>query len=210
MIARSVRWTAAALAVALWAGPAVAQEAQEPPAQEPPAQEPQEPAPAPQPDAFAVQLRGGFGGYTGSWAPLTSPGMVWGVSVGIRTARWAGLELGYEGSETGLQGRPGVLVRNGGQVLGKLFSGRDSVFPYVGAGVGLSYVDPSANADPFAQGDTVVEVPLVLGFDWTRGPLSLGARAGFTLLVGARFLEPLAPEGRGGFASGSLLLGFGF
>ena len=192
---RSLGCFAVVMAAVLWAAPAPAQE-----------QSPEEPAPS----SFEVRLRGGLGGYTGSYAPLTSVGPTWGLSVGIRTASWAGLELAYEGSQNGLQGRGGALVRNGGLLLGKLYCGRGALLPYLGAGVGVSHVDPTQGAGASALADTVVEVPIALGVDWRSGVLSLGLRAAFSLLVGERFLQPLSPDGQAGLASGSLLLGLGF
>ncbi|MGI5864331.1 MAG: acyloxyacyl hydrolase [Myxococcales bacterium] len=192
---RSLGYFAGWLAAVLWAAPAGAQD-----------ERPEEPAPS----SFEVRLRGGLGGYTGSYAPLTSVGPAWGLSIGFKTASWAGLELAYEGSQNNLQGRGGALVRNGGFLLGRVFCDRGELFPYLAAGVGVTYVDPTQGAGASAIGDTVIEVPFALGLDWRRGVLSVGVRAAFNLLLGERFLQPLSPDGEAGFASGSLLLGLGF
>lgn len=158
-------------------------------------------------------LRGGLGGLTGDFAPLTSPGFEWGAQAVALPAGLLAAEANYEGSSNGLQGLDGSVVRNGLQALGRLYTtpNREAApRPYLAGGIGLGFYRPTREASLYIDDDTVVELPLVAGLEWNQGVFVGGVRATFTPLFFESFADDLAPGAQGGYFAVSGSVGASF
>lgn len=141
-------------------------------------------------DSLGVAVRGGFSSYTGSLGGVSNAGAFLGVQADVQALRWAGVELGYEGSFNNLVGgnESGSLWRHNVGALAKVGPVINSVRPFLGAGFGVSYIDPTQEAEVLGyDGDVVSEVPLAVGVDYQLGDLMVGARATYRLLGGEDF-----------------------
>lgn len=141
-------------------------------------------------DNLGVALRGGFSSYTGSLGGVSNAGAFLGVQADVQALRWAGVELGYEGSFNNLVGgnESGSLWRHNVGALAKVGPVINSVRPFLGAGFGVSYIDPTQEAEVLGyDGDVISEVPLAVGVDYQMGDLMVGARATYRLLGGEDF-----------------------
>ncbi|MGI5862831.1 MAG: hypothetical protein ACOX6T_12340 [Myxococcales bacterium] len=158
-------------------------------------------------------LRGGLGGLTGDFAPLTSPGLQWGAQAVALPEGLLGAEANYEGSSNGLQGLDGSVVRNALQAVGRLYTtpNREAApRPYLAGGIGLGFYRPTRDAGPFIDDDTVVELPLAVGLEWNQGVFVGGVRATFTPLFFESFANDLAPNAQGGYFAISGSVGASF
>jgi hypothetical protein len=141
-------------------------------------------------DTLGVAVRGGLSSYTGSLGGTTNAGAFLGVQADVQAMRWAGVEFGYEGSFNNLVGgnESGSLWRHNVGALAKVGPVINSVRPFVGAGFGVSYIDPTREATSLGYDeDVITEVPLAAGVDYQVGDLMVGARATFRLLAGEEF-----------------------
>lgn len=162
---------------------------------------------------MSVALEGGLGGYTGGLADSTAVGPVWGVRVG-QDMEILGGELAYQGSRNPIEDARlvdgGAVWRHGLEGLAK--AGVEvgaNVRPFVGAGLGVSYVNVSDTADPPYRNDFLAQIPLAAGVDWNRGALHAGVRASYSILLFDEFAEPTpsADNPGGGLLTGSLVVG---
>lgn len=166
-----------------------------------------------------LRLNGGIADYTGNLGATTQMGALYGVTVGTQAPGMMGLvgaEAGYEGSSNSVVGDgTGTVVRhnlNGLLKLGPMLSVRekDTVKPFVGAGIGVSYVNPTDEAEAVGlRKDWLAEIPLAAGVEYRMGNLTAGVRGTYRVLAFDEFAEP-TPEANnpsGGLASGSLTLG---
>lgn len=163
-----------------------------------------------------VVLRGGVGDYTGGLGDLTSTGPAWGVTLNVQPTTFIGFELGYEGSQNGvddvrLLDEPSV-VRQGGSALLKLSPPfMTAVRPFVGAGLGMSYVDVRGQGADLYESDTMQEVPLAAGVEFNSGAITAGFRTTYRVLVNEDFAQQAATdENEGGLLDASLTLGARF
>lgn len=135
-------------------------------------------------------VKGGVGGFTGDLSNVVQTGPTWGVTLALQPWTILGLELGYEGSRNTLSDTyvSGFLTRHGGNVLVKLsppFLQR--VRPFVGAGVGASFVTVYGQTNGLYQNGLMEEVPLAAGLEVTQGAFTAGLRATYRLLYGDHF-----------------------
>ena len=172
------------------------------------------PAAAQEETRLVAALRGGLGGYTGDLAPVTSPGLEWGVQAIVQPAdSLLGAEAAYEGARNGLQGRDGAVVRNGIQGLARLYTTTNreaSPRPYVAGGLGLGFIFPTGAPEIVSGTDTVIELPLAAGLEWLQGPFVAGVRASFTPFFGESFADDLGVGGEGGYFGISGTIGGSF
>lgn len=163
-----------------------------------------------------VFLRGGVGDYTGGLGELTSTGPAWGVTLNVQPTTFLGLELGYEGSQNGVEDvrllEEPSLVRQGGSALLKVSPPfLTAVRPFVGAGLGLSYVDVRGQAADLYDSDTMQEVPLAAGIEFNSGAITAGFRTTYRVLLSEDWAEDARPDtDAGGLLDASLTLGARF
>jgi opacity protein-like surface antigen len=143
-----------------------------------------------------VDVRLGVGGFTGDLGDRTTPGPLLGITAGAQPWRNLGIEGGVEGQRLGIDDvrvgdgegmyrfNVGVLAKAGPLVL------NDTIRPYVGAGVGLSYLNASEGAEAVYDNDLLAEVPLAAGVDYRFTPsIFAGARATYRVLAGDEFAD---------------------
>jgi hypothetical protein len=133
-----------------------------------------------------VFLRGGVSDYTGDLGEDVQAGPAWGLTVNVQPMRSLGFELGYEGSKNDVT--PDLLpdasfTRHGISGLLKLSPPLiEKVRPFVGAGLGASYVSVDGGAGLYSS-DLVEEVPVAAGLEFNTGAVTAGVRATYRLLV---------------------------
>ena len=157
----------------------------------------------------AVFIKGGIGGYTGGLGDSTTAGPVWGVALNLQPTNVIGFELSYDGSRNELRdGRlaadntPNAL-RNGASAMLKLgLPFIERIKPFVGAGLGASYVAITGDSGGLYRNDIMEEVPLAAGVEFNSGVFTAGFRAGYRVLVDEGFADPAT---NGGDPSGGLL-----
>ncbi len=152
-----------------------------------------------------VDVRGGVGGFTGNSGDLTKPGAL--------------VEAGYEGQrlpiDDGRVGNGEAMWRHNLGILAKAGAPllKAKLYPYVGAGFGLSYLNASEGAENLYNNDFIGEVPLAAGVDYrfTRSVFA-GARATYRALIGTSFANDATPAGdtTGGLVNFNLTLGGSF
>ncbi|NTX01541.1 MULTISPECIES: outer membrane beta-barrel protein [Myxococcus] len=164
-----------------------------------------------------VFLKGGLGDYTGNLGDLTNTGPAWGLTLNVQPTTFIGFELGYEGSQNGiddirlLDDGPSI-VRQGGSALVKVSPPfLTAVRPFVGAGFGLSYVDVRGIGGGLYDSDTMEEVPLAAGVEFNSGALTAGVRATWRVLLDNGFAnDALDEDTDGGLLDASVTLGARF
>jgi hypothetical protein len=136
---------------------------------------------------FGVSITGGLSTYTGDLGNDTGVGGSLGIQADSRPLRLLGVELGYEGSRNPFEGIDGSLWRHNVGALAKVGPelGRNgNLRPYLGAGFGVSALNPSGNAELLFGNDFVTEVPLAAGVDYKFGALKAGVRGSYRILGG--------------------------
>jgi hypothetical protein len=161
-----------------------------------------------------VFLRGGISDYTGGLADVANAGPAWGLTVNIQPTRVIGFELGYEGSNNTIAddrlGEEPSLFRHGASGLLKIAPPLvETVKPFVGVGLGASYVSVRGTAAGLYESDLMEEVPLAAGVELNSGALTAGLRATWRLLVDEGFADNALPgaDPQGGLFDASLTLG---
>ncbi len=152
-----------------------------------------------------VFLRGGIAGYTGDLGALTGTGPSWGVTVNLQPTTLLGVELGYEGSKNDVTDprllEDPSLYRHGASGLLKVappLLANERVRPFVGVGLGASYVSVRGEDAGLYDNDLMEEVPLVAGVEFNTGVLTAGFRTSYRLLVDEGFADPARPGDPGG------------
>ncbi len=136
-------------------------------------------------DRIGLTVRGGVTSYTGDLGDATDPGAFLGIQADARPVNGIGVELGYEGSRNGLEGDgDGALWRHNVGLLAKVGPDINDWRPFVGAGFGVSYLNPNDEAGLALGTDTdvVTEVPLAAGVEYKLGDVTAGARATYRLI----------------------------
>ena len=136
---------------------------------------------------FGLSLSGGLNTYTGDLANATGVGGFLGVQADSRPLPLMGIELGYENSRNPFENIDGSLWRYNVDALAKVgpqFGTNGSLRPFVGAGFGVSILDPSGDSELIYDNDFVTEVPLAAGVDYKVGSFKAGARATYSILGG--------------------------
>jgi hypothetical protein len=153
---------------------------------------------------LTVTLGGGLEGYTGGLAPQVDPGVAYGVTAAIKPSKVLGLELGYSGAVNGIDdaGFAGALgaddpdvVRNGGHAAVTVGLTASPLQPYVLGGIGLSDYNVRGGGEVFGlTDDTVGNVPVGAGVRVHIGDLTADLRGTYNFLFDQE-LSALAPGG---------------
>jgi opacity protein-like surface antigen len=160
-----------------------------------------------------LDVRLGLGGVTGALGDETGTGPLLGISAGAQPWKALGVEVGYEGQRLPLTEdfvpNGEALYRHNLGLLAKVGPMmNDKWRPYVGAGVGLSYLNVSDGAEPFYDNDIIEEVPLAAGLDYNfGGAIFAGARATYRLMYGEGYADDIAGSADGSLFNASLTLG---
>jgi hypothetical protein len=136
---------------------------------------------------FGVNISGGLNTYTGELGNDTGVGASLGVQADARPLPLLGLELGYEGSRNPFENLDGALWRHNVGALAKVGPelGRNgNLRPFVGAGFGVSVLNPSGGSEALFGNDFVTEVPLAAGVDYRFGGVRAGVRGAYRILGG--------------------------
>lgn len=148
-----------------------------------------------------LDVRVGVGGLTGDLGARTAPGPLIGLTAGARPWRAVGVEAGFEGQRLPLDdarvGDEQAMYRYNVGVLAKAgpLLVQDKVRPYVGVGLGVSYLNATDGADPLYRNDFVTEVPLAAGVEYRFSPsIFAGARGTYRVLYGDEFADQASPE----------------
>lgn len=152
-----------------------------------------------------VDVSLGVGGFTGDLAENTNVGPLLGIDATAQLWPFIAVEAGYEGQRLSIDDNrvdngEGIWRHNVG-VLGKVGPLLDEKWrPFVGAGAGLSYLNPSEGAENVYDNDFQTEIPLAAGVDYRFGNITAGARATYSVLGD----EDLVNAPGGGAEKGSL------
>jgi hypothetical protein len=135
---------------------------------------------------FGMSVRGGLSSYTGELGEDTGAGAFLGIQAESRPMDLVGVELGYEGARNPFEDiEGGALWRHNVGALAKVgprLGQNDNLRPFVGAGFGVSLINPSDDAEILYDNDIVTEVPLAAGVDYKFGDITAGARATYRFL----------------------------
>jgi opacity protein-like surface antigen len=146
-----------------------------------------------------VGIRGGVGGFVGDLNGYSAAGPTWGAAVNLQPWNVVGIEIGYEGSRnmiTDPRVENVALTRYGGSALLKLAPPFiERVKPYVGVGLGASYVNVTGNADGLYKNDIMEEVPMAAGLEFNSGAVTAGLRATYRMLIDEGFADQAQPVG---------------
>ncbi|MDY7228434.1 outer membrane beta-barrel protein [Hyalangium rubrum] len=159
-----------------------------------------------------LDVRVGLGGVTGELGEETDTGPLLGIAAGAQVWKALGVELGYEGQRLPISddivGDGEALYRHNVGLLAKAGPLIDQKWrPYVGAGVGLSYLNVSDGAETLFDNDVVSEVPLAAGVDYNFGAIFAGARATYRLMYGEGYADDFAGDADGSLFNASITLG---
>jgi len=143
-----------------------------------------------------LDVRVGVGGLTGDLGAQTAPGLLIGIMADAQPWRNLGIEAGIEGQRLPIDdervGDEQAMYRYNVGVLAKAgpLVARDRLRPYVGAGVGVSYLNSTDEAAPLYRNDFITEVPLAAGLDYRfSNRIFAGARASYRILFGDEFAD---------------------
>lgn len=195
-------WRAGTLAAALLAAPALAKGTPED-------------SPELQPSlgfgATGLRVSSGLTAYTGKLGGKTDIGTFFAIQAETNLLPALSVEGGYQGSANGFKEvNSGALWRHNLSATAKLGPTLAHRWkPYLGAGVGVSYIDTSgaADAQPFGNG-FVGEIPLEAGVDYRFSGVTAGIRAMYHFLLGDDFST--GPYYEGNLVTGGLNLGMQF
>jgi opacity protein-like surface antigen len=150
----------------------------------------------PEQTKVGLDVRLGVGGLTGDLGARTAPGPLIGITAGAQPWQLIGVEAGVEGQRLPIDDdrvgddqalyryNLGVLAKAGPLVM------QQKLRPYVGLGVGVSYLNATDGADAIYENDIIAEVPLAAGLDYRfTDNVFAGARASYRMLVGDEFAD---------------------
>ncbi|NTX56897.1 outer membrane beta-barrel protein [Myxococcus sp. CA039A] len=194
-------WRAGVLLATLgWAAPSLAKDPQVRKQQQP----------APFFGAPGLTVRGGVTAYTGDLGTETDVGTFLGLQADAQLLPAVGLELGYEGSANGFADIDNAtLWRHNLGALAKVGPTiRENWKPFLGAGVGVSYLDATSEANARQFDDTfLAEVPLTAGVEYRYNGVTAGARATYRVFAGGGDFAPGADDDGDLFSAGLSLGG---
>ncbi|QRO01167.1 hypothetical protein JRI60_20120 [Archangium violaceum] len=162
-----------------------------------------------------VFVDGGIGGYTGDLGGLTATGPTWGVTLNLQPFKMLGFEVGYDGSKNDVTddrfraADAPSFIRHGASSLVKLSPPMERIRPFVGGGLGVSYVYArGAQAGGPYESDLMEEIPLSAGVEFNTGALTAGLRGTYRILVDDGFADAAVPgDASGGLLDASLTVG---
>ncbi|MFP2930617.1 hypothetical protein ACLESO_36550 [Pyxidicoccus sp. 3LG] len=143
----------------------------------------------------------GLGGYTGDLAETTNVGPLLGITALAKPWTLIGIEAGYEGQRLAIDDLrvddgEGIW-RHNVDLLAKVGPTLDEKWtPFVGAGAGLSYLNPSDGADNIYENDFQTEFPIAAGLDYRFGNIIAGARATYSFVGNEELVRDAAPASR--------------
>jgi opacity protein-like surface antigen len=160
-----------------------------------------------------LDVRLGLGSMTGEVGEQTGTGPLLGIAAGAQPWRALGIEVGYEGQrlpiDESIVGDGEALYRHNLGLMAKAGPLLNEKWrPFVGAGVGLSYLNVTEGAEALYDNDIVSEVPLAAGLDYNFGNIFAGARATYRLMYGESFANDASiGEAEGNLFNASITLG---
>jgi hypothetical protein len=160
-----------------------------------------------------LDVRFGIGSMTGDLAEDTGTAPLFGIAATAQVLPLVGVELGYEGErfpiEEALVGDGEGIWRHNLGLLAKAGPLLNEHWrPFVGAGFGLSLINPSNGAELLYDNDLTEEIPLAAGLDYDFGPISAGARATYRVMLGESFADDASPgESNGDLFDASITVG---
>lgn len=159
--------------------------------------------------SMGLAVNGGLNMYSGGLAGLTNAGPAWGASAIVDSAiPLLETELAYEGGRNNIDDsiideNGAAIWKNGVSALAKVGPTLyEHIAPYLGVGIGGSFLHPSAAATPVFQDDFVFEVPFAAGLDWRSETFMAGVRATWRPFVGLEVADgPLGSPNGGLFVT---------
>lgn len=160
-----------------------------------------------------LDVKLGIGNMTGDLAAHTGTAPLIGIAATAQPSPLIGIEVGYEGerfpidaalvgSGQGIYRHNFGLLAKAGPLLGKHWR------PYVGAGAGLSLINPSEGAEFLYKNDFTEEFPFAAGLNYKIGAISAGARATYRVMLGESFADNATPgQSNGDLFDASLMVG---
>jgi hypothetical protein len=147
---------------------------------------------------ITVTAETGLGGYTSALGDSSRVGPMWGVRAGVELPRfqWIDGEVAYQGIRNGIDdpavGDNQAIFRHNLQAFAKAGVPLGDLRPFIGAGLGISYVDVTDVADGIGpyRNDIMEEVPLGVGVEYQRSWFFASARTTYSLLFNDEFVEP--------------------
>lgn len=136
---------------------------------------------------LSVAVTGGLNTFTSDIGDTTNTGAYLGLQANSRPLPLLGVELGYEGSRNPFENLEGGLWRHNVGALAKVgpeLLSNGQLRPFVGAGFGVSSLNPSEDGEILFENDFITEVPLAAGVDYNFGAVTAGARATYRLVGG--------------------------
>ncbi|KFA94671.1 acyloxyacyl hydrolase [Archangium violaceum] len=161
-----------------------------------------------------VFVNGGIGGYTGDLGELSATGPSWGATLNLQPFSMLGFEVGYEGSKNDVTddrfraSEAPSFIRHGATTLVKVSPPFEKVRPFVGAGLGVSYVYVRGGTGDTYSSDLMQEVPLAAGLEFNAGALTAGIRGTWRVLVDDNFADgAVSGDASGALVDGTLTVG---
>ena len=126
-----------------------------------------------------------------------------------------GFEVGYSGSKNDVTddrfraSEAPSFIRHGATTLLKVSPPFENIRPFVGAGLGVSYVYIRGGLEGDAYtSDVMEEVPLAAGLEFNAGALTAGIRGTWRVLVDDNFADAAVPDdASGALVDGALTVG---
>ncbi|MCY1079708.1 hypothetical protein [Archangium lansingense] len=161
-----------------------------------------------------IFVDGGIGGYTGDLGELSATGPTWGATLSLQPNKVLGFEMGYEGSKNDVTddrfraAEAPSFIRHGATTLLKISPPFEQIRPFVGAGLGVSYVYVRGGSGDTYTSDLMEEVPLAAGIEFNAGALTAGIRGTWRVLVDDNFADAaVSDDASGALVDGSLTVG---
>ncbi|AFE06861.1 hypothetical protein COCOR_06315 [Corallococcus coralloides DSM 2259] len=166
-------------------------------------------------DATAgLDVGAGLGGFTGDLGDETGVGGLFNITANAQPWKYIGVEVGYEGQNIPIDDARVLggnnIFRNNGTFMGQLGPIVDHKWhPFVGLGVGLSYLHVSSGAEDVYNNDWQTEVPLAAGIEYRLGHLSAGVRATYRIVGGEGLFEVpgTTDDAKGSLFNGNVTVG---
>ncbi|MBU8896010.1 hypothetical protein DRW03_05290 [Corallococcus sp. H22C18031201] len=159
-------------------------------------------------------VRMGIGSFTGDLGKRTDVGPTFGINALAQPWSLVGVELGYEGQRLPIDDSrvpaDASLWRHNGTLLGKFGPLlKRNWRPFIGAGFGVSYLNPSDDTRGVYSTDVQTEFPLAAGVDYRVGHIFAGVRATYRFIggEGLTLIPGTQQESRGGLFNGNLAVG---
>jgi hypothetical protein len=175
------------------------------------------PLPSTQEEAghLELQLLGGLESFTAGLSAGTAPGPFVGLAALTQPLFLLGVEAAYEAAwlpldDERLAGSPRLWKHT---ALGLVKLGvpvSKGLRPYLGTGLGVSYLHPVHGARPLYREDVLFELPVLLGLEARLGPLTGGVRVSYRSILGEDFEQAPLGDASGGVVAAGVSLGARF